>query len=151
MTSGARHDIGSSLSLFESPSLYLCWVQHNTSLACCKSIKSNQIHNFTRDVLLTDDVETRVWTFRPGSQPDCDSTCMAMLFAVCYLAEKSPLPTSLRQKKKKKKDKLACWTESAPLMKSPVHSIVIILKSYSVNSGFVTGWHTIWLVSLIKI
>ena len=42
-----HHDIGSHVSLFKFPSPYLSAgysSQYNTSLECCKSIKSNQIH-----------------------------------------------------------------------------------------------------------
>ena len=58
-----HHDIGSHVSLFKFPSPYLAAgysSQHNISLACCKSIKSNQMH---KHFLLTDAVETGVWPF----------------------------------------------------------------------------------------
>ena len=37
--------------------------------------------------------------------------------------------------------KLTCQPKNALLKNLTVHSIVIILKIYNVNSGFVTGWH----------
>ena len=74
-----HHDIGSHVSLFKFPSPYLSAgysSQHNTSLACCKSIKSNQIHKwFSTDWCCGN----RSLALQPGTEPDCDVICMASI------------------------------------------------------------------------
>ena len=48
-------------------------------------------------------------------------------------------------------NKLTCRAESALLKNLTLHSVVIIHKIYSVNSGFVTGWHYIYIYIYIYI